>query len=235
MKEIIITASSILKDAFDDLLIPAIKQLPTWFKEMPSTVDNQKLHHWRVNDGPNFSMKKCIPLRDALTAGYYLTTPVDIFVEQTNDGPSITWGADLQVIETQNHHQLQTFPVPKGFESNPVFKWVNFYVINTPKGYSTLFVHPLFDRESPFYTLSGFVETDKYNLPVNFPFFIKKDFEGVIEKGTPFVQFIPIKREKWKIHKNSPLTPLENTQRMNYLRQKFSGYRELFWERKEYK
>ena len=42
------------------------------------------------------------------------------------------------------------------------------------------------------------VDTDKYPIPVHFPFLLKKNFEGLIKQGTPIIQVIPFKRESWK-------------------------------------
>ena len=47
----------------------------------------------------------------------------------------------------------------------------------------------------PFHSFSGIVDTDKHPVPVNFPFVVKKDFEGVIPAGTPIAQFIFLKRD----------------------------------------
>jgi hypothetical protein len=34
-------------------------------------------------------------------------------------------------------------------------------------------------------------------MPVNLPFLLKDNFEGLIPKGTPIAQIIPIKRDNW--------------------------------------
>jgi hypothetical protein len=46
--------------------------------------------------------------------------------------------------------------------------------------------------------LPAIVDTDKHPIMVNFPFFLKENFSGVIPYGTPIVQVIPFKRENWK-------------------------------------
>lgn len=234
MKKIKITAHSELSHALYETPQAAIKALPQWFKEMPSTIDNKKRNDWEFGKGPNFTMKKCIPLRDALTIGYYLTVPVDLFVEQTQEGPIITWGAEMKIVNTQNSNQIKHFPVPDEYNKTTVFKFENPFIVTTPKGYSTFFTHPILNINSPFYSLSGFVDTDIYNVPVNFPFFIRNDFEGVISKGTPFIQFYPVKRDKWQIERTKCLTDIQRENNLNHLRTKFSGYKNLFWQRKEY-
>jgi hypothetical protein len=124
--------------------------------------------------------------------------------------------------------------VPHGYDPQP-FKFRNDWAIETPKGYSALFVHPLNRGDLPFYTLSGVVDTDDYNVPVNFPFLIRADFEGIIPAGTPIAQVIPIKRESWghEIGKFDPEYSTKKSAKFNSTI--YRAYKNLFWKRKEYK
>jgi hypothetical protein len=45
--------------------------------------------------------------------------------------------------------------------------------------------------------MAGIVDSDKYHGAGNIPFFLKEEFEGLIPKGTPYAQIIPIKRAEW--------------------------------------
>ena len=90
----------------------------------------------------------------------------------------------------------QKFAVYEKYDEIP-WKWTVPWSIETPKGFSLLFTHPLNRMELPFVTMSGIVDTDEYECPVNLPFLIREGFMGVIPKGTPIAQVIPIKREKW--------------------------------------
>jgi hypothetical protein len=184
--------------------------------------------------GVNRTVKACVPFLDALTAGYTITLPYDIFV--TKDAAyefSINWNSDYSMVESHPLGQIPKEMIPSEYES-AAFKWCNPWVIKTPPGWSTLFVHPLNQLTLPFYTLSGLVDTDTYNVaPVNLPFLLKKDFEGVIRSGTPIAQAIPIKRDSWKAVEN-PYSGAEATY-MNRLR-KFivDSYKKQFWVRKDY-
>jgi hypothetical protein len=46
--------------------------------------------------------------------------------------------------------------------------------------------------------MSGIVESDIWGLPVFTAFFLKRNFIGVIPKGTPIFQIVPIKRDSWE-------------------------------------
>jgi hypothetical protein len=72
------------------------------------------------------------------------------------------------------------------------------WIIKTPPGWSCLITHPVGYNNLPIQTMTGIVDTDVLDTPVNSPFMIKKGFEGIIEKGTPMFQIIPFKRSDWK-------------------------------------
>ena len=92
-------------------------------------------------------------------------------------------------------------------------------------------------EESIFTILPGIVDTDQYTAPVNFPFvFNDPSFEGLIPKGTPIAQVIPIKRESWGIKIGNQKD--YNEQRKNSIKLQtkfFDRYKSMFWTRKEYK
>jgi hypothetical protein len=86
----------------------------------------------------------------------------------------------------------------------------------------------------PFQTLSGVVDTDNFKHPVQFPFFIKKDFTGIIKAGTPVAQITFFKREHWirsveKYNENKI-----NKDRFNYFSNIDRSYKKMFWEKKHY-
>ena len=140
---------------------------------------------------------------------------------------------EFPVVETHKTAQIKGMPMQKEFEEQP-FKWNSPWLIKTPKGYSTLFTHPLNHFDLPFITMSGIVDTDSYTMPINFPFILRSDFEGIIPKGTPIAQIIPIKRDSWLSEK------LEYSEKSKFmlddLRSKLSrAYKERFWTKKEYR
>jgi len=68
----------------------------------------------------------------------------------------------------------------------------------------------------------------------NYPFFLKKDFEGIIPAGTPMYQMIPVKRDSWQ-GESMPFDEIEAT-RMEYNIKRFfyGGYKKLHWVKKDY-
>ncbi len=80
-----------------------------------------------------------------------------------------------------------------------IIKFNNFWTIEAPPGYSVLITHPVNRGDLPFTTLTGLVDCDTFHdTPVNFPaHWHDTAFNGVLAKGTPVAQCLPVKRESW--------------------------------------
>jgi hypothetical protein len=81
-----------------------------------------------------------------------------------------------------------------------------------------LFTHPVNRTDLPFTTLTGLVDCDTfYQSSVNFPArWHDMGFNGVLPKGTPVAQCLPVKRESW-VGRFEALSP-EATNRMTETR-----------------
>jgi hypothetical protein len=216
---------------------PASAFIPDWYKELESYRNNKKAPN---GDGVSAAtIKRCMPVFDAITSGYIIVSAADVYVSQQlqEDGtfvPYFEW-VNLGLIEFHPIWQAPTHPNNNGHkEMYP--KWTNPWGIKTPKGYSVLFTQP-FHRESPFTILDGVVDTDSYYAPVNFPFVLNDiTFEGLIPAGTPIAQVIPFKRENWKMELGASKELKEIQKDSLSVRSKFfDGYKTLFRKTKEYK
>lgn len=174
---------------------PAVKLLPTWWKNMPKYSNAEA--SLKFAPAASITAKQCSPLLDAMGAGYYLTLPCDIIVKQEDGFPVITWATDEPLFSTWHKDQVSTYDIPDNFSST-VFKFLHGWIFETPPGWSTLFLQPLAYLSSETLALPGLVDTDILKTDINCPLVIKKGFEGIIEKGTPLVQLIPFKRNNWK-------------------------------------
>jgi hypothetical protein len=101
-----------------------------------------------------------------------------------------------------------------------------------------LFTQPLNHTESPFLTLSGVIDTDNWSGSDVLNFAFKKDFEGLIPKGTPYVQIIPFKREEWNLEISKSIdhsaSELRNTVSNSRLNSQSGYYRDNLWNKKGY-
>jgi hypothetical protein len=198
------------------------------------------------------TIKKCMPVFDAISSGYIITTYVDVWVRQmplVPEGTIVDENTDMSqfpthpfyewpsftAIEFHPEGQAPNYPAKNGHISYP--KWMNPWSIKTPPGYSCLFIQPM-HRNSEFTILPGIVDTDKYSAPVNFPFVLNEPnkFEGLIPAGTPLVQVIPFKRDSWNMEFGTIEDLKEQAKIRTKLRTKFfDSYKTQYRQPKEYK
>lgn len=228
------TTSSVSKQYHPQL---ASSFVPDWYKSMESYISGKKEP---IGDGTTTStIKRCMPVFDAITAGYLLLTPADVWISQKIDQngnmhPYYEW-ANFDLIEFHAVEQAPNHPAKNGHNFNYP-KFINPWSIKTPNGYSVLFTQPM-HRESPFTILDGIVDTDRYFAPVNFPFVLNDTtYTGLIPAGTPVAQVVPFKRDAWEMKIGSEQIIKEQNQVRVALRSKFfDGYKTLFRQNKEYK
>jgi hypothetical protein len=209
---------------------PASEYIPDWYKNTNSYVDKNKVPSG--TGGTKATIKRCMPVFDAITAGYIVTTFVDIHVYQENGIANYQYPA-FDAISFHPISQADLYPAGNGIEFP---KWNSPWGIKTPPGYSCLVVQP-FHRDLPFTILPGIVDTDKYPVPINFPCVLNNpSFEGLIPAGTPLAQIIPFKRDSWKSEYNSKKTFNEINEKIKLLKSKFyDGYKTFFRVPKEFK
>ena len=207
--------------------------IPQWYKDAPKwggENNELKISNYTSNGG----MKTCLPFLDALTCGYTIELPCDVQVKIVNGRPIVTWLSFPDPIAVRDHSLAPTLPIPDGCHPDHM-TWMTLYAISVPKGYSVLLTHPINRFDLPFITHTGLADGDVCipgQIPI--PFFLKKDFEGIIKKGTPIIQLIPIKRESWISKQNNSL--IEKSKKISYIGNTISsGYYKLTrWHKKEY-
>jgi hypothetical protein len=177
--------------------MPAIRGLPDWFKAMPQKAFSATAG----KDEP--TVKKCPPFIDAMIYGFLIPLPIDL---EVRDG-EFSWDFDVPegyVSEFSHspidfHDPAQVTGTPLFEEDRFVIKFNSFWTIQAPPGYSLLFTHPVNRVDLPFTTITGLVDCDSFHdSPLNFPArWHDADFSGVLAKGTPVAQCLPVKREAW--------------------------------------
>jgi hypothetical protein len=168
---------------------PAKTALPDWFRKL------QPIDKERVTASDNgLTIKRCMPFLDAMTTGWIIPVAATVRLEISDGGRTVNAGWEFDKTLVSNHHPYQIAGNPT--EPRPPCKMHNFWTIETPPGWSCLFVPPL-NREKPVLeVLAGVVDTDTYQSLINFPF-IATAPDGVytLEKGEPLVQVIPFRRD----------------------------------------
>lgn len=219
---------------------PAAKFVPEWYREQPGSVNDE----WGMSQGfATSTVKRCMPIFDAMTAGYILGAPCDIYLDAT-DPEKLTWNIPSQLHSIQ--HELFSFHSPEQYSHYPIdpsmyhkqlLRIMPTWAVTTSKGYSSLFMNPHHTDNSPLWAFSGIVDTDTFVTDGHLSFLVRKDFKGMIKQGTPLVQIVPFKRESWNMELATPKESraLFNKQR-HILRSTFmNGYKNKFRSKKEYK
>jgi hypothetical protein len=230
--------------------IPAKKNLPNWFKNVPPhSVDKM-------------TVKGCMPVLDSINSGYLLRLTQDmqikynwldkehdkryskiVFASNFKNLTGVELGSkDCHIQFNEEAHSADQLDGKGGFMAtknglNAVFKIINPWIIKTPPGYSCLFLPPMHRELDHFHILPAIVDTDLFRLPVNFPFIFNKykytSFKETFEKGTPYVQVIPFKRDKWEmiIEKNDGQ---EKKERVDFKTTLLNYYKNKIRSKKEY-
>lgn len=214
---------------------PARKLMPDWFKALPTKIDNQdKLE--------NSTIKRCAPFLDAMSVGWIIPLAADLEIITNSDASGLQSKSNFnkKILEAHNLKQV----AGHGSLPKPPMKFLNYWFIKLPPGYSALFVPPLNRPDYRFQCIAGLVDDTYLGNGaleyINFPFFFNvPNYTGLIKAGTPMVQMIPVKRDdvlkssrRTKIQKatKKDLDLVSKTRRRRSSHE--SLYRDQLWQRK---
>jgi len=215
--------------------VPAITMLPDWWKQMSTYIGN--------NMAPKAGMvgatvKKCQPIFDSMTSGYYILCPVDIYIDASTDVLDVQvpweWKNDAGIfLSNHSMEQIQQYPNSK---NHPMLVRIHpRWGVKTPAGYSSMFLNPM-HISTQITAVPAFVDTDTYISDGFFSFFVERGFVGTIERGTPLVQVIPVKRDSWEtVINEDPNSNLIVEKQKKLMGTVFHNRYKRFWSRKEYK
>jgi hypothetical protein len=233
MKKIKFIPKDLLTEKIIDPPKPASMFVPQWFKKLSPYIDEDIKSHRSKRRRVNLTAKTCMPIFDSISTGYMITLPCDVnFVDRNIYGHRANWEVSWNVVSSHGKEQVQGINLPDIYEEAPL-KFEGMWRVIPPRGYSLLYTHPFYHYDLPFFTTTGIVDADQYGAVINLPFFIRKDFFGVLEKGTPIAQVIPIKRESWhsEVLKHDPDYQFASD---NLRLKVFRSYKKRFWNRKNY-
>jgi hypothetical protein len=249
-KEIEFSAHEDYFSVKEDYPIPTKLNIPDWFKNLEHSLFNK-------------TVKGCMPFLDSITSGYLLKMPQDLYINHNVNNEnqkkeifkdSFNVFAMEKYTEMLNAkyinlnckngdvhptNQLLGSPLIEKNKNLPFYKILNPWKIKTPKGYSCLFVPPLNNSDDRFSIIPGIVDTDTFPMEINFPMTINGDkypvLTTVIKKGTPYVQIIPFKRDKWKMKTTSRLQKEIINTKMFFSSVLIDKYKKKFWSKKSWR
>ncbi len=180
--------------------MPARRGLPDWLKAMPARARAEEF------EAEVTTVKRCPPFVDAMSAGFLMPLPCDLaYADGCFEWDWRALPADLPRHTSRSplafHINAQLSGTPLYEEDTLAIKFMNLWTIETGPGVSLLVDHPFNRPELPFRTLAGLVDSDRYvDNYVHFPaLWTDRDFAGVLPKGTPVAQCIPVKRTELEL------------------------------------
>jgi hypothetical protein len=175
--------------------VPAKDGLPDWLRSMPAEVLVAEL------GGEVRTLKHCPPFLDAMRTGFLMPLVADIRVADGSfgwdwDPPATALGRTTRS-PLSFHHAEQATGSPLRDPERLFLKFNNFWTIALEPGWSLLVTHPVNRADLPFQTLTGLVDADLFTDGlIQFPArWLDPGFEGVLARGTPVAQCIPVRRE----------------------------------------
>ncbi len=178
--------------------VPAISMIPDWYREAEAFI-NKESGKLDIPDKSlrSSGLKGCMPVFDSLVSGYFLVTWCDVEIYK-NRANQVEWryvvkdendewvpiNENIDMIGERHGDIAHTMPRPAGHSHNHMI-WKGRYGIKLPKGWSLMVTHPMHRHDLPFTTVPGFMDSDRFSGNGNLPFFLKNNWTGVIERGTP--------------------------------------------------
>jgi len=222
---------------------PACTAMPSWFTSIPRYCGEENSPRLIQSSGEsNMTARHCLPLNDSFTTGYVFKLRSDVQFDRGRYGlqvgiPHQIAGIRPPVTMRDAEHDKAIKTPWKNIEGYDPLElgWVTSWAIRTPKGWSCLLIHPINRVDLPFYTIGGIVDTDRWGEPGNQPFLLKKGFEGVISEGTPIIQIIPFKRDKWSSRILKDLVDEGDINTMKLKRHIGGYYKNNAWSRKSFR
>jgi hypothetical protein len=241
-KEIQFIAHKDYVEIEQDQPTPIKLNVPTWYKKLTHEVNNQ-------------TVKGCIPFLNSMTYGYVLKMPLSIHIKHNvynEDKKQFDSFYTVGEIEEQLLYvksinlnkktpsvhpifQAEGSPLVNKNKNLPFYKILNPWTIKTPPGYSCLFIPPLNNSDDRFSIIPGIVDTDTYLREINFPIVLNGDkyssLETTLERGTPYVQIIPFKRDNWKMKIKKTNTEEIRKNSIFYGLDLINIYKKKFWNK----
>lgn len=106
-----------------------------------------------------------MPFLDAMTIGWLLPLAATARLNISDGGKKVDagWDFDQTLVSFHAAHQVKGNP----WIGLPPRKFHNFWTIETPPGWSCLFINPLNRPNNVFEVLASVVDTDTYRSPIH--------------------------------------------------------------------
>lgn len=205
---------------------PAARFIPDWFRKAKPDLPKEGVGNFPAN-----TIKRCMPVLDAYSAGYIIPLPAALHLSWDGSEGGWEWSTRSSWVRIEEHGRGQLPDHP--FGTSPFLKLINMWGMKTSRGTSVLITAPLNRFEIPIVPLAGVVDTDKYHNRINFPFVFREPGEWTLDAGTPLVQVIPFKRQRWSMKAAIKADPVAEDQ-SEKVAAHLNGYKRLYRTPKTY-
>ncbi|MGH6949109.1 MAG: hypothetical protein ACREDZ_17415 [Kiloniellales bacterium] len=187
----------------------AKRGMPEWLKRMPLSLFSHDIGE-EVK-----TVKACPPVVDAMTSGFLLPLACDLKVDKGSfewDWSDLPPNLPPHVARSPIHFHIgeQVAGSPLAGLGWVPIKFRNLWSIEPDEGWSILYTHPFNRLDLPYRTVTGLVDNDRYHdVFTHIPaVWTDPDFVGVLPRGTPIAQCIPVRRDTLDLE-ISAMTPDE--------------------------
>lgn len=194
---------------------PAKNFLPDWWKSVPF-----------ANSKQDKTVRMCPSFADLFTSGFVIPMWCDTILKRKENNV-FEWQVSNNAFEWDFHGGPQMLNYVKHFDSEQsmIFKAISPWFAKTPKGVS-LYQMPMFYHFGKSWSVLPGITHTEFNHSLNQQvLFDGSQDEVLIERGEPFVWYIPFKREKFNLVTRASTDDDDFAQQVSYNRtmSKFSG------------
>lgn len=185
------------------------KHVPKWYADTPMIKRSKCPFKFFENNGigKNITVKGCPGITDFLTYGYVIPAWTNFFLREVDGGMYINWENPNTV-----HYQLHEKNEYSGMSDDQLPLYDGFHKINSPwyiktsPGISCMYLHPYWERENRFTSVSAIIHSDVTPAPIKWFFewhrklptdHMNYDLQ-TIKRGTPLLYVFPFQRTNFK-------------------------------------
>ena len=216
---------------------PASESRSWWNKMKSYYFVPRSIKDQQVVEDKYDTFKYCPGVFDFTNSGYMVQWVHDIEFFIDKDGV-ISWKLPELIpptwIEIHNKRQIEGCPFHDGSGGDSIIKVITPFLIDTPKGWSTMFCKPYYSYNSDFDQCWGILDTDQkhyscHSINVFFRFNVRNKLIN-FKAGDPMIQLIPFKRIPTKLEfSEKPSKEIQKQQQHRIItsRSRFGGNSEI--------
>lgn len=210
--------------------MPAKKSMPAWLKNLSAET---------VQGIP--TAKKCPPFVDTFSLGYIIPAWQEFSLVPSGGVYNFRAGVTHIHSPYENPRPVCSYQFPEQYAKTPlegfqVIKIQTPWIVKTPKNISLLVLPPFGSENLDIEAIPAVIDADNYHVNFGFTCKVKYDptKEITVMPGTPLAQIIPFERKSWNMIMTET-SMLDHSKFTNKLKSYImSGYKKLFWQKKEY-